>query len=469
MNYFWRVLGIAPTTDLRKIKQAYAQLSRQYHPEEFPEEFRRIQEAYKDAMAWRKRQVELESQAEQSVSNQVKITPPLNPSQPDLEAIELAKTEKKSGDTEAYTDIELGELQGESNKFEGYTDIELKALRGETKKIGTNEAIDIELENGQSESDKEEQLDSIILSDDENSSEQSKVSRNQTIFQLGIEDTYERIQAFLNKITPFLEDGVDLSLFRKLLAMAQAEHLLGDLDFNEAFSDLLVIHLRENKIKLEDLNSLLILARANKLTPFIQYLEELDFQRKGRGALTKEESHQLNWKYFRFVCLIFTLLAFSLMLTLRINSSNSSSHKRYQSDPSSSSKTYSYSYNNDMQSSDIQKVIEAAKEVSKTVPKSMSDSVLVTYDEATATFYIENSATGNKQAIPNAKDVMILDTEENGERKKAIVMTTDDKIWQLLSDDGQIRGTVTVTGSDQLTSSSVLTITDGQITVKTAN
>lgn len=467
MNYFWRVLGIDPTTDLRKIKQAYAQLSRQYHPEEFPEEFRRIQEAYKDAMAWRKRQVELESQAEQSISNQVKITSPLNPSQPDLEAIELAETEKKSGDTEAYTDIELGELQGESNKFEGYTDIELKALRGETKKIDTNEAIDITLEKQQSESDKEEQLDSIILSDDENSSEQSKVSRNQTIFQLGIEDTYEKIQAFLNKIMPFLEGGVDLSLFRKLLAMAQAEHLLGDLDFNEAFSDLLVIHLRENKIKLEDLNSLLILARANKLTPFIQYLEELDFQRKGRGALMKEESHQLNWKYFRFVCLIFTLLAFSLMLTLRINSSNSSSHKRYQSDPSSSSKTYSYSYNNDMQSSDIQKVIEAAKEVSKTVPKSISDSVLVTYDEATATFYIENSATGNKQAIPNAKDVMILDTEENGERKKAIVMTTDDKIWQLLSDDGQIRGTVT--GSDQLTSSSVLTITDGQITVKTAN
>lgn len=40
------ILGISPDATERELKRAYAQLLKQFHPEEYPEEFRRIHEAY---------------------------------------------------------------------------------------------------------------------------------------------------------------------------------------------------------------------------------------------------------------------------------------------------------------------------------------------------------------------------------------------------------------------------------------
>ena len=42
----WQILGIEPTKDKKEIKKAYAKLAKMYHPEENPEEFKLIQEAY---------------------------------------------------------------------------------------------------------------------------------------------------------------------------------------------------------------------------------------------------------------------------------------------------------------------------------------------------------------------------------------------------------------------------------------
>ncbi len=42
----WEVLGIAPTQDKKEIKKAYAKLTKKYHPEENPEEFQKIQQAF---------------------------------------------------------------------------------------------------------------------------------------------------------------------------------------------------------------------------------------------------------------------------------------------------------------------------------------------------------------------------------------------------------------------------------------
>ena len=46
----WEVLGIEPTSDKKEIKKAYARLLKQYHPEENPEEFKQIQEAYQHCL-----------------------------------------------------------------------------------------------------------------------------------------------------------------------------------------------------------------------------------------------------------------------------------------------------------------------------------------------------------------------------------------------------------------------------------
>lgn len=46
----WSELGIEPTEDSRAIKKAYARQIAKYHPEEFPEQFQKIHEAYERAL-----------------------------------------------------------------------------------------------------------------------------------------------------------------------------------------------------------------------------------------------------------------------------------------------------------------------------------------------------------------------------------------------------------------------------------
>ena len=50
MFEFFSILGIEPTTDKSIIQKAYADLLKTYHPENQPDEFLRIQKAYKNAM-----------------------------------------------------------------------------------------------------------------------------------------------------------------------------------------------------------------------------------------------------------------------------------------------------------------------------------------------------------------------------------------------------------------------------------
>lgn len=51
---FWGILGISPTTDIKEIKKAYSVLAKQNNPEEHPEEFQKIHDAYKKACAYAK-------------------------------------------------------------------------------------------------------------------------------------------------------------------------------------------------------------------------------------------------------------------------------------------------------------------------------------------------------------------------------------------------------------------------------
>lgn len=50
MSDFWEILEIGPTTDISVIKRAYAVLAKKYHPEQYPEEFLNLRNAYEAAM-----------------------------------------------------------------------------------------------------------------------------------------------------------------------------------------------------------------------------------------------------------------------------------------------------------------------------------------------------------------------------------------------------------------------------------
>lgn len=56
----WKILGIEPTTDKRAIRRAYAAKTRKIHPEDAPEEFQELHEAYQAALGYAEyvRQVE---------------------------------------------------------------------------------------------------------------------------------------------------------------------------------------------------------------------------------------------------------------------------------------------------------------------------------------------------------------------------------------------------------------------------
>ncbi len=52
MDWIWDVLQIKATTDKREIKRAYARRSKEIHPEENPEEFQKLYEAYQKALQY---------------------------------------------------------------------------------------------------------------------------------------------------------------------------------------------------------------------------------------------------------------------------------------------------------------------------------------------------------------------------------------------------------------------------------
>ncbi len=56
MEYYWALLGIKPTCDVKAIKKAYAKKAKEFHPSEHPEEYERIKSAYQMALADAKRE-----------------------------------------------------------------------------------------------------------------------------------------------------------------------------------------------------------------------------------------------------------------------------------------------------------------------------------------------------------------------------------------------------------------------------
>ena len=50
----FEILEIEPTDDKKKIKIAYSKMLKKYHPEEFPEMFMKINEAYRVALEFEK-------------------------------------------------------------------------------------------------------------------------------------------------------------------------------------------------------------------------------------------------------------------------------------------------------------------------------------------------------------------------------------------------------------------------------
>lgn len=70
-NEAFEILGIAPTEDAREIKRAYSNLVRKFHPEEHPEEWQRIHDAYEIALDQGRNKVRPEERSQSPVPTDV--------------------------------------------------------------------------------------------------------------------------------------------------------------------------------------------------------------------------------------------------------------------------------------------------------------------------------------------------------------------------------------------------------------
>lgn len=83
----WEMLGISYTADINEIKRAYASRAKECHPEEHPEEFHRLQNAYKSAVKIAKASKAYEKAVKESEEKELE----------DREPEEKASGEKESG------------------------------------------------------------------------------------------------------------------------------------------------------------------------------------------------------------------------------------------------------------------------------------------------------------------------------------------------------------------------------------
>ena len=104
----WDILGIDPTTDKKKIKKAYAEKTKVYHPEDYPEEFKIVQEAYQWAMKY----------ASKSVLDDEELEIGINTNKSTDEVIEVNKKEENKSIEIDYSNLEEEDFKIKDNRKE---------------------------------------------------------------------------------------------------------------------------------------------------------------------------------------------------------------------------------------------------------------------------------------------------------------------------------------------------------------
>ena len=92
----------------------------------------------------------------------------------------------------------------------------------------------------------------------------------------------------------------------------------------------------------------------------------------------------------------------------------------------------------------VDKAASAISDLAKKSDKPISDTKKVVYDQASSTFVIEDSSTGQHQELPGVTEVYVLPVYENGQVDKGLATSNDGSNWELRDTDGQVRGPITL-------------------------
>lgn len=426
---FWSILGIQPTNNLKDIKRAYAKQSKVYHPEDDPENFQRLQKAYQEALAWQKSHSGNEDrgaiighkQADGSVAGLVST------SQLEASFRQAADASKSSQNQESIEELELTASAAEEVEDKQVTEHDFRQVISE---------------------EEQEQLDELALSDIRetfNRSEPySRTSEDSVLREdLAIKDQ----DSFLQLVEEyFLCNPLTISKLKGYMSECAALGWLEDQDFSYRFTKTIGTILERGGLSYETLEGIESLAKDYDFALLEDYLCDLLDKRhkktawQGPPLRPMTEVTEPTRTGGGVIVLSFLVMVCGILFL----ANGFFTRAMVQSQPKKIQVISGLSGNELVTQGTVDKAASAISDLAKKSDKPISDTKKVVYDQASSTFVIEDSSTGQSQELPGVTEVYVLPVYENGQEDKGLATSNDGSNWELRDTDGQVRGPITL-------------------------
>lgn len=426
---FWSILGIQPTNNLKDIKRAYAKQSKVYHPEDDPENFQRLQKAYQEALAWQKSHSGNEDmdavighkQADGSVAGLVST------SQLEASFTQAADASKSSQNQESIEELELTASATEEVKGEQVTEHDFQRVISE---------------------EEQEQLDELALSDIHETFNQSEPHSRTSEDSVLREDLAIKDQdSFLQVVEEyFLFNPLTISKLKGYISECADFGWLGDQDFAYRLTKTIGAILERGGLKYETLEGIETLAKEFDFGLLESYLcDLLDKKYKqevwqGRPLRQVTEVTEPTRTGQKIIVVYFLIMVCGIFFL----ANGFFTREMLKSQPKKIQVITGLTGNELVSQGTVDKAASAISDLAKKSDKPISDTKKVVYDQASSTFVIEDSTTGQRQELPGVTEVYVLPVYENGQETKGIATTTDGSNWELRDSDGQVRGQITL-------------------------
>ena len=426
---FWSILGIPPTKNLKDIKRAYAKQSKVYHPEDDPENFQRLQKAYQEALAWQKSKSGNEDvsavigykQADGSVVGMVSA------SQLEVSFKQAADASKSSQNQESIDELELTDYATEKVNDEQVTEYEVQQVDAE---------------------EEQKQLDELTLSDTHetfNHSDPYQSNLNDSVLREDL--SIENQDSFLQTVELyFLYNTLTISKLKDYISECAALGWLEDQDFSYRFTKTIGTILERGGLSYETLEGIESLAKDYGFALLEDYLcDLLDKKYKqdvwqGRPIRQVTEVTEPTRTGQKIIVVYFLIMVCGIFFL----ANGFFTREMLKSQPKKIQVITGLTGNELVSQGTVDKAASAISDLAKKSDKPISDTKKVVYDQASSTFVIEDSSTGQRQELPGVTEVYVLPVYENGQETKGIATTTDGSNWELRDSDGQVRGPITL-------------------------
>lgn len=427
---FWSILGIQPTNNLKDIKRAYAKQSKVYHPEDDPENFQRLQKAYQEALAWQK-----------SHSGNEENSAVIGYKQADGSLVGMVSTSQLEASFKQAADSSKS-----SQKQESIDELELTDYA--TGKVNDEQVTEYEVQQVKSEEEKQEQLDELVLSDTHetfNHSEPHSRTREDSVLNEDL--SIENQDSFLQTVELyFLYNTLTISKLKNYMSECAALGWLEDQDFAFHLTKTIGAILERGGLKYETLEGLETLAKEFDFTLLEAYLcDLLDKKYKqdvwqGRPIRQVTEVTEPTRTGQKIIVVYFLIMVCGIFFL----ANGFFTREMLKSQPKKIQVITGLTGNELVSQGTVDKAASAISDLAKKSDKPISDTKKVVYDQASSTFVIEDSSTGQRQELPGVTEVYVLPVYENGQEDKGLATSNDGSNWELRDTDGQVRGPITL-------------------------